>query len=103
MNDPDASIKHFAIMQTLASDLAKRHIAIYEHQFDMLIFSSFTAVVGTRHKRWQFIWDGKESVMTVMVATVSDSRGVPEWRTLVSDHPQNSPYNYIDDYDYETA
>ena len=103
MNDSDESMKYFATMQMLASDLAKKHIAIYQHRFDMLTFGNFFVVVGTRHKRWRFIWDGKEGVMTVSVAAIADSREVPEWRISVSEYPSGSPYDYINDYGYETT
>lgn len=103
MNDSEESMKHFMMMHFLASDLAKKCIAVYEHEFAMLTFGSFTVIAGTRHKRWRFIWDGKDGVMTVSFVAVSDSRSAPEWRTLLSGCPSDTPYEYIKNYAYETA
>ena len=103
MNDQDASLKHFTRMRSLAADLAQRHIAIYEHQVHLLAFGSFTVQVGTRHKRWRFVWDGKDDVMTVSFAAVSDSRDVLEWIEKETGQKSDAPYEFIGKYDYEAA
>ena len=103
MSDQETGLKHFTRMQSLSAHLASRGIAIYEHEVHLLAFGSFTLQLGNRHKRWQFIWDGKDSTITVSAAVVSDSRNVPEWQKKLAAQPVDDPYAFIENYEYDTA
>ena len=103
MNDQETSLEHFTRVQSLSARLASRSIAIYEYQVHLLAFGSFTLQSGDRHRRWQFIWDGKDGTITVSTAAVSDSGNVPEWREELTAQPVDDPYAFVENYNYDTA
>jgi hypothetical protein len=65
VQDSQSAVDHLQRLGQLASVLAERGIAIYEHEYLMLAFGSFRLELGTRHRRWRFSWDGKEGYLDV--------------------------------------
>ena len=80
--DADTTILHLGLMQRLAERLAGDHFAIYEHTYNQIAFGSWEVVIGTHHKRRRFIWDGKDSLLSVSEAEFTNSSSPPSWRNV---------------------
>lgn len=65
MGDPQVASEHLDRLSRLATALAGRGLAIYEHHYYMLVMGSFRLEVGTRHERWVVSWDGKEGFIDI--------------------------------------
>jgi hypothetical protein len=104
MDDSQSAIEHLRRLGTLATKLADRGIAIYEHDYTMLAFGSFRLELGTRHRRWGFSWDGKEGFISFSDPyTPSDGRLAPP----VSGHAKrldfgpDTPYSFIEEFNFD--
>jgi hypothetical protein len=59
-DDCGFSALFFAAVAELSGRLVARDIAVYEFTYSYLSFGSWTLVVGSRHRRLRFRFDGKE-------------------------------------------
>ena len=80
--DADTTILHLGLMEWLAERLAGDHLAIYEHTYNQLAFGSWEIVIGTRHKRRRFTWDGKDSLLSVSESEFTNSASPPIWKNV---------------------
>jgi len=65
VNPAAAPIQHLQRLQALLGDLEPLNIALQRHEYDSLAFGDFVVVLVTGHKAARFIWDGRESILTV--------------------------------------
>jgi hypothetical protein len=63
----------------LAEDLAKDGIALYAHEYQSLSFGSFSLEFGRAHYRVLCQWDGKESILSVSFAEITNQASEGEW------------------------
>jgi len=103
MDDSQSAIEHLGRIEALAVKLADQGIAIYEHDYTMLVFGSFRLELGTRHRRWGFSWDGKEGFLSYSDPyTPSDGLLAPP----VSGHAKrlgfgpHIPYSFIEEFSF---
>ena len=80
--DAVASEGHLGLMLALAERLGGDGIAIYEHRYHLLAFGSWEVVVGTRHRRRRFVWDGRTAVLTLHESTFQDSTSAADWASV---------------------
>ncbi|MDZ7668314.1 MAG: hypothetical protein U5Q16_02445 [Gammaproteobacteria bacterium] len=69
-------------LASLVRELEQKEIAVYEVAYSYLSFGSWSAVVGTRHRRLRFDFDGKETELRIAEARFSDSRSLADWKSL---------------------
>ena len=83
MNDWDSPIKHFEKVLALANELKGIGVAIYQHQYDTLVFGSWTITTGKRKERVKFSWDGRDGFLTYSEAVFPDSSySTREWKEI---------------------
>ena len=97
-----SSVEHFQQVFALAQQLSGLGVAIYEHHWDFLTFGSWTIVAGSRHRRFEFCWDGREFSISVSQCEFSDSRSHQHWsapktQILPSDDP-SAPFQYVEQF-----
>ena len=80
--DADTTILHLGLMEWLAERLAGEYLAIYEHTYNQLAFGSWEMVIGSRHKRRRFTWDGKDSHLSVSESEFTNSASPPSWKNI---------------------
>lgn len=59
------SIQHLQGLLALLQMLASDGIEMESHQYDGIAFGSFALVLVKGHTKVRFLWDGKESILTV--------------------------------------
>ena len=97
-----STIEHFRQLLGMAERLASLGAVIYEHHWEYLVFGRWIAVTSSRHRRFEFSWDGRESSMSVSRSEFSDSRSRQEWSApevhrLPSADP-SAPFEYIEQF-----
>jgi len=83
-HDSEFSAAFSEALVTLANRLLEHDLAIYEVSYNYFAFGSWTLVVGSRHRRLRFQYDGKEDQFDVSESTFSDSQSPPQWEALPS-------------------
>ena len=83
LDQSDIVVAHFERVLSLAKFLAARRATIHEHRYDYQCFGSWTIVAGSYRHRLQFVWDGKERLLTINEAFFSELNnwGV-EWKNV---------------------
>jgi hypothetical protein len=71
--------KHFRSMSWLIEALAEHGIALLAHRYDMQAFGCFELILGSGHDRLRFVWDGKESILSLFTSRIGSSSDVPRW------------------------
>jgi hypothetical protein len=79
MNAAGTSIQHLRELLTLAEELAKGGITLYAHEYHPLSFGSFSVEFGRPHYRVLCQWDGKESILAVSFAELTNQGQRGEW------------------------
>lgn len=84
MNDAAAlyALSHVTALKELLEQLVPLNIELQEHSFDSLCFGSWVMVAGRSRQRYRFVWDGKESLLSVSSSTFSDSQSAAQWREM---------------------
>ena len=80
MSDAQSSISFLEGFLSLAKRIEQKSFAIYSLRFDSLVFGSWVLVAGTRQRRAQVIWEGKEFVLTCGVSSFQNSSSHPTWQ-----------------------
>ncbi|MEX0733055.1 MAG: hypothetical protein WD944_11730 [Steroidobacteraceae bacterium] len=88
-----SSLSHVAALKELLEDLQNESVELHEHQYHYLVFGSWVIEAGQRKKRFRFIWDGRDSYLTVSTATFSDSHTHTEWNEM---REQSGPATSLD-------
>jgi len=73
---------HVTALKELLEELAPLSVELQEHSYHYLSFGSWVIVAGRRKHRYRFVWDGKESYLSVSHSTFSDSQSVAQWKEL---------------------
>ena len=79
LTEAQSSVRHIQAVLALAQRLAASDITIYEHNYNKLVFGSWTIVAGKRKERVRFSWDGRDAFLTVEQAGFPDSQQRTEW------------------------
>ena len=82
--DSDSFVAHADRVLAMARRLAASGIAVYKYEHLTLTFGSWLVVAGTRHRRMQFTWDGREILLVVSQASSGDSRQPLTWHHVRS-------------------
>ncbi len=104
MPDPQSAIEHFRRLSDLAASLSERGIALYEHEYFMLVFGSFRIELGTRHKRWGLAWDGKDGYLEIFgpyePPEGRPAPSVPGKSVHIGLNDLDAPFSFIRSYDF---
>lgn len=84
MSDSESSLRHLRWLSAFAARIAPSELAIYRHDYHMLVMGSFTLEVGTRKERRKFTWDGREGFLDLFGATCPDSRTTSQWQHILN-------------------
>ena len=82
MSDVIESQASVAGLNRLVASLANADIAVFGIAYDFLHFGSWTVEAGRRHHRILLQWDGREGILSVSTAAVSDARAQKQWRQV---------------------
>ena len=103
MTDSTSGINHLERLLHVATVIAGRGFAIYQHDYLMLAFGSFRLELGTRHQRWGISWDGKEGFLSVSdpYSPSPGNRAPPvTGKTIRLGFGPDIPYSFIEGYDF---
>jgi hypothetical protein len=64
-NDADWGIQHIEQLLALMGSLRTFGIAVYHHEWYELAMGSWKLTAGTRHRSYEFAWDGREGIISV--------------------------------------
>ena len=64
-NDADWGVQHIERLLALAESLRALRVAVYHHEWYELAMGSWKLTAGTRHRSYEFVWDGREGVISV--------------------------------------
>jgi hypothetical protein len=73
------SIAHFESLLWLLKELEPDGIVLHEHQYHPQSFGSFVVVLGRGHDLAKFVWDGKEFLLSVSFAAVTNKNANVAW------------------------
>jgi hypothetical protein len=75
----DFAIAHLEGLTRLLREFSSDRIELLEHTYHPAAFGSFELVLGKGHQQVKFVWDGKESILSLYFATVQNKNSVPAW------------------------
>ena len=64
-DDAESGVRHIQRLLALAESLRALRVSVYYHEWHELAMGSWSLTVGTRHRSYLFIWDGRDGVMSV--------------------------------------
>ena len=64
-NDADWGVQHIERRLALTESLRALNVAVYHHEWYELAMGSWKLTAGTRHLSYEFVWDGREGVISV--------------------------------------
>jgi len=73
------AIDHFANLEALLEDLIAVGIELVEHRYLPRAFGHFLLILARGHEHLKFTWDGREEVLSLSFATISDSTSKHNW------------------------
>ena len=79
MNITEQSIEHLKALLFIAEELREAGIAVLQHSYHPMAFGSFILEVGKPHSKVLFEWDGKESILSISFARLTNQNENPEW------------------------
>ena len=82
--DVSSSLGLLEELLSFSRRLAQDSYAIYELQFNMLAYGSWLLVAGTRKRRAQLSWDGRDFVLTCAVSEFPNSSSQSHWQSAGS-------------------
>jgi hypothetical protein len=74
------STQHLQRLLALLQMLASEGIEMESHHYDSLAFGNFTLVLAKGHTKVRFLWDGKESILTVKYQKVQSKAATGVWQ-----------------------
>ena len=63
--DADSGVRHMQRLLALAESLRALRVSVYHHEWHELAMGSWKLTAGTRHRSYEFVWDGRERVISV--------------------------------------
>ena len=73
------SLEHLQALFSLLQELRADGVTLESHAYDANAFGSFVVVVARGHAKAKFIWDGKDSVLTVEYLKAGSSASPGTW------------------------
>jgi hypothetical protein len=67
---------HFESMCSLLRELEHSKVVLLEHHFHPRAFGSFELIFAKGHKHTRFVWDGKQQLLSVSVANVTNANAL---------------------------
>ena len=99
-HDADWGVEHIERLLALAESLRALRFAVYHHEWYELAMGSWKLTAGTRHRSYEFVWDGRDGVISVRgpfhagqgsasvsPSVVDEKLGVP---------PSLEPFQYVE-------
>jgi hypothetical protein len=79
MSERGGPIQHLESLTAILKDLAPQGIGLYEVRYHPQAFGSFELVLGRGHKHLKFTWDGRDGLLSISFATVTNKNANPSW------------------------
>jgi hypothetical protein len=98
-DDSNSGIRHIHRLLALAESLQALGVSVYHHEWHELAMGSWSLTAGTRHRSYQFVWDGRDGVVSVR-GPFHASQGSASSSPLVVDEPlgispSHDPFQYV--------
>ena len=99
-NDADWGIEHIQRLLALAESLRALRLSVYHHEWYELAMGSWKLTAGTRHRSYEFVWDGRDGVMSVQgpfhagQGSASNSPSIAEEQLGIP--PSVHPFQYVE-------
>src|SRR5206468_2251450 len=99
-NDADWGVRHIERLLALVESLRALGVAVYHYEWYELAMGSWKLTAGTRHRSYEFVWDGREGVISVRgpfhagQGSASASPSVVDEELGVS--PSLEPFQYVE-------
>ncbi len=102
-SDSASAILFFRSLLDTAERLASHNITIYHVEYHLLAFGSWQMAAGYRHERLKFIFDGKDSLLSVQVGKFSDSSGgswsqEKQWFSLLDKKSTTDVFQFVEEH-----
>lgn len=97
LDDSQSSAAYFKSVADLTERLAKRRIAVYEHNFSYMAFGSWEIVAGRRKKMLRFTYDGRDSYLSYCDASLTPQSHTDLQHRRFSTHEGENPFGFIAD------
>jgi hypothetical protein len=99
-NDADWGVQHIERLLALAESLRALRVALYHHDWYEVAMGSWKLTAGTRHRSYEFVWDGREGVISVR-GPFHASQGSASSSPSVVDEPLGvppslDPFQYVE-------
>jgi len=98
--DADSGSQHIQQLLALADSLRALGRSVYHHEWHELAMGNWSLTVGTRHRSYLFIWDGRDGVMSVRgpfhagQGSASNSPSIAEEQLGIP--PSVDPFHYVE-------
>ncbi len=74
-----SSLEHLQALSSLVQELGTEGVSLESHEYDANAFGGFVVVLARGHAKVKFIWDGKDSILTVEYMKAGSSGSVGTW------------------------
>ena len=75
-------MNHIELLQDLLHQCSDIGLRLYEHHYNYLAFGSWSLVIGTAKHRMRFVWDGKESYLSIAFSSFNNQNSLPVWEPV---------------------
>ena len=79
----NSSIEHIKLINDVSEFCEKHDLIIFEHDYNYMVFGSWSLVIGKSKHRMRFSWDGKESYLGVGVSEFQNSNSTANWEPVL--------------------
>jgi len=73
------NLVHLESLVKMLNDLKQDNIELFSYHLHPQAFESFELVLGKTNQQVKFLWDGKESTLSLYFATIQNQNSNPEW------------------------
>jgi hypothetical protein len=99
-DDADSGIQHIQRLLGLAESLRARRVSVYHHEWHELAMGGWSLTAGTRHRSYQFIWDGRDGVISVRGPFHAGQGSASKSPSIVDEQlgvpPSVDPFQYVE-------
>ncbi|MFN2540785.1 MAG: hypothetical protein ABR514_01265 [Chthoniobacterales bacterium] len=99
-DDADSGIRHIRRLLRLADSLRALGISVYHHEWHELAMGSWSLTAGTRHRSYQFIWDGRDGIISVRGPLHAGQNNASQSPSVASEQlgvaPSVDPFHYVE-------
>jgi hypothetical protein len=74
-------LMHVELLVKMLNDLSQEQdgVELLEYQLHPQAFGSFELVLGRAKQHVKFTWDGKDSILSISLATIQNQNSIAQW------------------------